>query len=87
VSSGKATPEQVLAAVRIELNLLRRRLIACRNRLYRETGTYPDDPGAALQRTDFLLDDLMAGLVSPPHVNPTPRSAGARLPTEPTRIQ
>ena len=87
MSSGKATPEQVLAAVRIELNLLRRRLIACRNRLYRETGTYPDDPGAALQRTDFLLDDLMAGLVSPPHVNATPRSAGARLPAEPTRIQ
>jgi hypothetical protein len=27
-----------------------KRLIACRNRLYRETGTYPDDLGAALAR-------------------------------------
>lgn len=87
MSSGKATPEQVLAAVKAELVLLRKRLIACRNGLYRETGTFPDDLAAALQRTDFLLDDLMAGLVSPPHVNATPRSAGARLPAEPTRIQ
>ena len=85
MSSGKATPEQVLAAVRIELNLLRRRLIACRNRLYRETGTYPDDPGAALQRTDFLLDDLHAGLVSP--AQGKTKSASTRLPAETTRIQ
>jgi hypothetical protein len=27
-----------------------KRLIACRNRLYRETGTYPNDLGAALAR-------------------------------------
>ena len=87
MSSGKATHEQVLAAVKVELVLLRKRLIACRDGLYRETGTFPDDLAAALQRTDFLLDDLLAGLVSPAHVNPTPRSAGARLPTEPTRIQ
>jgi len=46
VSSGKATPEQVLAAVKVGLVLLRKRLIACRNGLYRETGTYPDDLGA-----------------------------------------
>jgi hypothetical protein len=85
VSSGKATPEQVLAAVKVELKLLRRRLIACRNGLYRETGTFPDDLGAALQRTDFLLDDLMAGLVSP--AQGKTKSASAPLPAEPTRIQ
>ena len=85
MSSGKATPEQVLAAVKVELNLLRRRLIACRNGLYRETGTFPDDLGAALQRTDFLLDDLMAGLVSP--AQGKTKSASAPLPAEPTRIQ
>ena len=85
MSSGKATPEQVLAAVKVGLNLLRKRLIACRNGLYRETGTFPDDLAAALQRTDFLLDDLLAGLVSP--AQGKTRSASARLPTEPTRIQ
>ena len=85
MSSGKATPEQVLAAVKVELKLLRRRLIACRNGLYRETGTFPDDLGAALQRTDFLLDDLLAGLVSP--AQGKTRSGSARLPTETTRIQ
>ena len=85
MSSGKATPEQVLAAVKVELVLLRRRLIACRNRLYRETGIYPDDLAAALQRIDFLLDALMAGLVSP--AQGKTKSASARLPTETTRIQ
>jgi hypothetical protein len=85
VSSGKPTPEQVLAAVKVELNLLRKRLIAFRNRLCRETGTYPDDLAAALARTDFLLDDLMAGLVSPAQVKT--KSGSARLPTETTRIQ
>jgi hypothetical protein len=47
VSSGKPTPEQVLAAVQAELFLLRQRLIACRNGLCRETGTFPDDHTAA----------------------------------------
>ena len=83
MSSGKATPEQVLAAVKVGLNLLRKRLIACRNGLYRETGTYPDDLGAALQRTDFLLDDLLAGLVSP--AQGKTRSASAQLPTRSTQ--
>jgi hypothetical protein len=85
VSGGKPAPEQVLAAVKAELVLLRKRLIACRNGLYRETGTFPDDLAAALQRTDFLLDDLLAGLVSP--AQGKTRSASARLPTETTRIQ
>jgi hypothetical protein len=39
VSLGRATPEQVLTAVRVELALVVKRLIACRNRFYRETGT------------------------------------------------
>jgi len=50
VSPGKATPEQVLTAVQVELALIVKRPIACRNRLYRDTGTYPDDLGAALRQ-------------------------------------
>jgi hypothetical protein len=46
VSPGRATPEQVLTAVQVELALLVKRLIACRNRICRDTGTYPDDLGA-----------------------------------------
>jgi hypothetical protein len=65
VSVPKATPDQVLAAAQRELALIVKRLIACRNRLYRETGAFPDDLGAAIHRTEFLLRDLMAGLVSP----------------------
>jgi hypothetical protein len=52
VSLGKATPEQVLSAAQVELALIVKRLIACRNRIYRDTGTYLDDLGAALQRAD-----------------------------------
>ena len=65
MSWGKATPEQVLAAARIELSKTVRRLIACQNRLYRDTGSYPDDLGAAIQRLEFLLHGIMAGLVTP----------------------
>ena len=65
ISLNKATPEQVLAAARIELSLTLKRLIACQNRLYRETGSYPDDLGAAIQRLEFLLHGIMAGLVTP----------------------
>jgi hypothetical protein len=65
MSLHKATPEQVLAAARIELSLTLKRLIACQNRLYRETGTYPDDLAAAIQRLEFLLHGIMAGLVTP----------------------
>jgi hypothetical protein len=65
MSLNKATPEQILAAAKIELSLTVKRLIACQNRLYRETGTYPDDLGAAIQRLEFLLHGIMAGLVTP----------------------
>jgi hypothetical protein len=68
ISSNRATPGQILAAAERELTLALPRLIACRNRLYRETGTYPDDLGAAIFRLDFLLRDIMAGLVSPADV-------------------
>jgi hypothetical protein len=65
VSPGRATPEQVLTAVQVELALIVKRLIACRNRIYRDTGAYPDDLGAALQRADFLLHHILAGLITP----------------------
>ena len=72
ISFNRATPGQILAAAERELTLALPRLIACRNRLYRETGTYPDDLGAAIFRLDFLLRDIMAGLVSPAHVKAEP---------------
>jgi hypothetical protein len=65
VSPGGAAPEQVLTAVQVELALIVKRLIACRNRICRETGSYPDDLGAALQRAEFLLHDILAGLITP----------------------
>ena len=64
-----------------ELFLLRKRLIACRNGLCPETGTFPEDL-AALARTGFLLNDLMAGLVSPAQVKT--KSGSAQPPVEPT---
>ena len=65
MSPGGAAPEQVLTAVQVELALIVKRLIACRNRICRETGSYPDDLGAALQRAEFLLHDILAGLITP----------------------
>jgi hypothetical protein len=65
MSLNKPTPERILAAVQVELTVIVKRLIACRNLLYRQTGTYPDDLGAAIYRLDFLLHDIMTGLVSP----------------------
>ena len=65
MSSNKASPEQVLAAAKIELSLTVKRLIAFQNRLYRDTGTYPDELGAAIQRLEFLLHGIMAGLITP----------------------
>jgi hypothetical protein len=58
------SPEHLLTAVQIELPLFVKRLIACRNRICRETGSYLDDPGAALRRADFLRHDIRAGLIS-----------------------
>ena len=40
-------------------------LICCRNRQYRENGNYADDLAAAIARLEFVLRDLMTGLVSP----------------------
>jgi hypothetical protein len=65
VLNKPTSPERILAAARRELSLALQRLIACRNRLYRETGTYPDDLGAAIFRLDVVLHHLMSGLVSP----------------------
>jgi hypothetical protein len=55
----------ILAAAKAELRLVVRRLIACQNRLYRQTGNYPDDLGAAIQRLEFLWHGIMAGLITP----------------------
>jgi len=65
MSLNRATPEQVLAAARVELSRTLKLLIAFQNRLYRETGDYSDDLGSAIQRLEFLLHGIMAGLISP----------------------
>jgi hypothetical protein len=85
VSPGSATPEQVLTALQFELALLVKRLIACRNRIYRDTGSYPDDLGAALQRAQFLLHDILAGLITPAAVKTG--TAPAQVPCKPVSIQ
>ena len=85
MSPGRATPEQVLTAVQVELALLVKRLTACRNRIYRDTGTYPDDLGAALQRADFLLHHILAGLITPAAAKT--EAAPAPVPRKPVRIQ
>ena len=79
---NKPTPEQILAAAEIELGRILKRLIVCRNQQYRETGRYGDDLGAVIARTEFLLRDIMTGLVSP--VAPKTQAVAKR---EPTRIQ
>jgi len=85
VSSGRATPEQVLTAVQVELARIVKRLIACRNRIYRDTGTYPDDLGAALQRAAFLLHDTLAGLINPAAAKT--ETAQAPVPRKPISVQ
>jgi hypothetical protein len=62
---NKATPEQLLAAATVELERIRKSLILCRNRQYREAGNYSEDLGAAIERTEFLLRDILTGLVTP----------------------
>jgi hypothetical protein len=52
---NKTTPEQVLAAVKIELSLTLKRLIGCQNSLYRQTGSYPDDLAAAIQASGISV--------------------------------
>src|ERR1700730_10633731 len=65
VRLNQATPEQILAVAERELSLALKRLVVCRNRLYRETDTFPDDLGAAIFRLEFVLHPIMAGLVTP----------------------
>jgi hypothetical protein len=62
---NKPAPERILAAANAELDVIRKCLLACQTRLYRETGTYPEELGAAIQRTEFLLYGIMAGLITP----------------------
>jgi hypothetical protein len=85
---NKPTPERILAAAERELGLVIKRLIICRNRLYKETGNYPDDLGAAIERAEFLLCDLMAGLISPVEAKTRSAKATAANPpvTPPERI-
>lgn len=61
----KATSDQILAAAKTELRLAIRRLVAFQNRLYRESGNYPDELGAGINRLEFLLHGIMAGLITP----------------------
>jgi hypothetical protein len=49
----------------VELERIRKRLIVCRNRQYRETGNYPEGLGAAIERMEFLLRHILTGLVTP----------------------
>ena len=69
---NQATPAQILAAAERELSLALKRLVGCRNRLYRETDTFPDDLGAAIFRLEFLLHHIMAGLITPAPVKAVP---------------
>ena len=41
------------------------RLIACQTRLYRQTGTYPDELAVAIPRWECLLHAIMAGRSTP----------------------
>ena len=72
VRLNQATPEQILAAAERELSLALKRLVGCRNRVYRETETFPDDLGAAIFRLEFVLHHIMAGLVTPAPVKAEP---------------
>jgi hypothetical protein len=53
--------------------------------IYRDTGTYPDDLGAALQRARFLLHDILAGLITPAAAKTG--TAPAPVPRKPVTIQ
>jgi hypothetical protein len=72
VRLNQATHEQILAVAERELSLALKRLIGCRNRVYRETGTFPDDLGAAIFRLEFVLHHIMAGLITPAPANAVP---------------
>jgi hypothetical protein len=61
----RATSDQVLAAAKTELRLAIKRLTGYQHRLYRESGIRPDELGAAINRLEFLLYGIMAGLITP----------------------
>ena len=69
---NQVTPEQILVAAERELSLALKRLVGCRNRVYRETGTFPDDLGAAIFRLEFVLHHIIAGLITPAPVKAVP---------------
>jgi hypothetical protein len=80
----KPAPERILAAANAELDVIRKCLLACQTRLYRETGTYPNELAAAIQRTEFLLYGILAGLITPVAKKET---ALAQVAAKPARIQ
>ena len=53
-----------------------------RNRQYQESGNYADELAVAIARMDFLLRDVMTGLVTPFDTKPA-----APVKREPARIQ
>ena len=65
---NRATAEQILSAANEEMSRAVPRLIGFRNRLYKETGSYPDDLGAAIERLEFVVYSLMSGLITPARV-------------------
>jgi hypothetical protein len=67
-------------------SVIRKSSYRCRsNRIYRDTGSYPDDLAAALQRADFLLHNILAGLITPAQVKT--ENAQAPVPRKPVSIQ
>ena len=87
MSLNRATPERVLSAAKVELARTLARLIAFRNRIYRATGAYPDDLGAAIGRLEFLLHGIMAGLVTPAEAKTETANADSAAKPDRTRIQ
>ena len=59
------TSGRINAATAVELKLILKRLVALRNGIYRATGGFPDGPGAAIHRMEFILFHLMTGLITP----------------------
>jgi hypothetical protein len=66
----RATPESIHAGATTQLERSLKLLLAFRNRLYRETGGFPDELAAAIHRVEFVLRDLFTGLVTPAKAKP-----------------
>jgi hypothetical protein len=67
---NKPTAETILAAAQLELARILKRLVVCRNRQYRESGRQADDLAAIIACTEFLLHDIMTGLITPVTAKP-----------------